>query len=168
MQWLDLVLGVASGGATGLLGTALSGVLGHFKQKQAHKQSLELRSLDLQFMDKEQSFALDRAEVAAEAAETKAEYEGLKASYAEASVRYSQGMPLTPAQSGWLVLVDVVRGLMRPTLTTFLLGLTAVVYFTVSEGDDLRSKIIATILYLTTTAVTWWLGSRQLEKAGNK
>ena len=161
----DAILSIATGGATGLLGTVLSGVLGFFKQRQAHAQELELRKLDLEMMDKEAQFALAQEEVKAESAERQAEWEGLKASYAEASVRWSGGLPLTAGQGWCLVIVDLVRGLMRPGLTVGLVALVAVIYSTQKGGPDLEVQIVNTVLYLSTAATLWWFGSRQVEKA---
>jgi hypothetical protein len=67
-------------------------------------------------------------------------------------------------------MVDVVRGLMRPVITLGLLILMAVIYFTVAQDmagpDDVpvQITIIATVLYVGTTAVLWWFGTRNLSK----
>lgn len=163
----DLILSVLTGGATGIIGTVASGLLGFFNQRQKQSHELALRRLDNETMDKEAAWAVRQEEVRAEGVETAAEWEGLKASYAEASVRWSQGMPLTRGQSWAMVMVDVVRGLMRPVLTTGLVVMVGITYYHTdgTEGIQLEERIVATILYLATAAVLWWFGSRQVDKA---
>jgi hypothetical protein len=75
--------------------------------------------------------------------------------------------------------VDVFRRMMRPTLTAYLLGAsTWVTYlcwdvitkigqgkaFTPTEASNLWSQVIATVLYLTVTCVSWWFADRRSAK----
>ena len=74
--------------------------------------------------------------------------------------------------------VDFLRGLMRPILTIYLVGLSTWITWKAYLLLDLtRSAITATeaigiftdatsiIMYLTTTVICWWFGSRQMAKA---
>lgn len=68
--------------------------------------------------------------------------------------------------------VDQVRGLMRPAITAYLLALSTLASLQIyrlmggfealseSELTSIFSTVIDQILFLTTTAVTWWFGSR--------
>ena len=148
----DIAGSVLTGGVTGLLGTIVSGIAGHFQAKQKHKQDLELKKVDL-----------EQAKVISEGRVDAAAYQGLAASYQEASARFSR-----PGDSFLLVMVDIVRGLTRPVLTFGLAGLVGYIYITVGGASyarlELQDNIVETILFLTTAAVLWWFGSRQIER----
>ena len=86
-------------------------------------------------------------------------------------VRYSEGVQATPTQAWLLLLLDLVRGLVRPGLTVYLCFVTTVVYLqargllvasplTPEQAVGMVNQIIATVLYLTTTCVLWWFGTR--------
>lgn len=69
-------------------------------------------------------------------------------------------------------LVDTIRGLMRPLITTYLLILATTLIVTMGELiggleslppealSEAFEDAITQVLFLTTTAVTWWFGSR--------
>jgi hypothetical protein len=161
---LDLIMGVLSGGVTGLLGTVISGGMKFFENKQKHSYELSIMEMEMRQMDREAANAVKIAETAMEGADRTAAWAALEASYKESTARMSKG------DSPWLVLVDVVRGLMRPVMTLGLLVLLAVIYFTVADGlaaaDGLpmRVSIILTVSYLATTSVLWWFGTRMMDK----
>lgn len=161
---LDLLAGVLSGGLTGLLGTVISGGMKFFENKQKHAYELAVMDKEMQQMDKEAEIARDIKELDMESRDNEAAWAALSASYKESTARMSSG------DSPWLVLVDVVRGLMRPAITLGTLSLMAVIYFTVAEGmvgpDEIpvQVTIIQTVLYIATTAVLWWFGTRNLSK----
>ena len=148
---LEGLLAILTGGASGLLGTALSGGMAHFESKRKHAQELELRKLDMEMAAAETAAANTQAAL-------EAENNALMASYSEASKRLS-----APGESGWLVAVDVVRGLTRPVLTLLFVVLAGGMFFTLSDAA-LEARIVDTVLYLTTTCVIWWFGGRR--KAG--
>jgi len=74
---------------------------------------------------------------------------------------------------GW---VDKVRGMMRPLITVYLLGISTYIARVLTatlnglgalgeaESITLYGNIINAIVFLTTTAVTWWFGSRPINK----
>ena len=156
----DLIGTVATGGAVGLLGTGLSFVTNYFEKKQAHAQEVELRRLDMD-LAKVEAAGLERAaQVEAEGQKEVAAYDALQASYREAMQRWSSG------DSKWLILVDVVRGLTRPGGAWVLLAIVAVVWFTLgSEDEDLRGRIMHSLLFLTEAAWLWWYGARKIGQA---
>src|SRR5258706_4250216 len=78
---------------------------------------------------------------------------------------------------GWLMLVltDVFRGLVRPALTVYLCALTTYVWWQVrqllqveelepSTVLEVWKMVVGTILYLTTTCILWWFGTRNHQK----
>ena len=70
-----------------------------------------------------------------------------------------------------MVSLDAFRGFIRPALTVYLCALTTYVWFQVravlatEDLDpaavlDVWKMVVGTILYLTTTCVLWWFGTR--------
>ena len=163
---LDLLTSILGGGITGLFGTLISAGTEWFGAKQRHAQEVELRRLDLEMIRAEAEAGARTAAIEAEAERDTAAWSALEASYREARARWSRG------DSGWLVFVDVVRGLTRPGLTFLFVGLVGAVYFTLGGSDmetlDLRPRVIETVLYLATTCVLWWFGARQLAKRAGR
>ncbi|MDE0718462.1 MAG: hypothetical protein OXH64_11050 [Rhodospirillaceae bacterium] len=160
----DLFSTVASGGATGLLGTAISGLLGLFKAKQDLKREIALRRLDIELAQAEGASAERVAALDLEARETEAEFEALTASYREAAQRWSK-----PGDHWSIVWVDVLRGATRPGLTWLHLGLVAVMFFWMAAVEamavhPLQKLIVHAVLYVYVSASVWWFGGRQVEK----
>ena len=154
---------VLTGGATGLLGTALSAVVDFFQSRQRHAQELDLRRLDIELAKAEAEGAAAHAAIEAQATRERAEWEAMEASYREAARRWSK-----PGEGWAMQLVDVVRGLTRPALTWSLFALVGAIYFLLGASDlaavSLRPRIVETVLYLFTAAMLWWFGARQIEK----
>ena len=118
---LDLIMGVLSGGVTGLIGTVISGGMKFFENKQKHGHVLAIMEMEIKQMHVEAEIAKDVAELEMEGKDRQAAWAALEASYKESTSRMSTG------DSQWLVMVDVVRGLMRPVITLGLLILMAVI-----------------------------------------
>ncbi|MDE0203204.1 MAG: hypothetical protein OXK73_12310 [Rhodospirillaceae bacterium] len=160
---LEAIMSVLTGGATGLLGTAMSAAIDFFQSRAEHKREVDLRRLDIELAKTEAGSAERVAAIEAEGARGRAELEAMEASYREASSRMSR------AVDGFLMkFVDFVRGMTRPVLTWGLVALVGTIYFTLAAGDlapeSTKPRIIETILYLATAAVLWWFGQRQIEK----
>ena len=158
---LETIMSVFAGGATGLLGSVITRAFDFFQKRQDHKREMELRRLDLEIANVEASGAERVAAVEAESAAEQSTWAALRASFASESRRLSRH------GDGWaMVMVDVVRGLIRPILTLGLIALIAVIYFSVGAADlaaaEIRPRIIDTVLYLATAAVLWWFGSRPM------
>ncbi len=153
---MEILASILAGGATGLLGTIVSGVSGYIERRQRHQQEVELRQIDLQISQAESESAERIAALEAGSREAEAGWRSLEASYRASQTRWSSG------DSGWLVVVDVVRGLIRPVLTIGSLILIAVVYFNIAVimPDDIGVKIVDTLLYIATTTILWWFGTR--------
>lgn len=149
---------ILSGGVTGLLGVVLSFASDYFKARQRNAQEITLLIEQRKIIELEIASA-ERVEIVrADAAREVAESSAFAASIAADRAAYSRG------ESPWLVLVDVVRGLVRPSVTLYLCALISVLYFA-TESPALRHEIQSTSLYLATAAVLWWFGSRAGKRA---
>ena len=163
---LDAILAILSGGATGLLGTALSFATDYLKAKQRHKQELELRRVDMELAGIEAAGAEKVAALELEGEKAQAELAAFQESYREAARRWSR-----PEDGMLMQFVDFVRGMTRPALTWGFVALTGTIYFTLGDADAVvdgvavKARIVDTVLYLTTTCVLWWFGARQIAKA---
>ena len=157
---LDSVLSLAAGGATGLVGTALSYATRHLGARQGHQQEVELRQLDLRIAETEAQTAERQAALETDTRTQEAEWEAVHASYKEAARRWSRA-----GDSGWMVFVDVVRGLTRPALTwASVAGLGWIWWFLPVEAA-VSERVVDTIIYLASTCVLWWFGARGIDKS---
>ena len=171
----DFFMNVMSGGATGLLGTALGGVLGFFKDKRDQAHSLlvmkaEAEERNAEFENAERMANIERATAMEQASVDlqKASYTAMQAAVSSDKATYSTGNH--PA----LVWVDFVRGMTRPTLTMVLTILVAgiiflqlhpaysVIYAQISET---LAGTIDVVEYVWATAVTFWFGDRAVRSA---
>lgn len=128
----------------------------HIAQSQA---AAEVRAAELD--------AQARADEAA-ARSLIASYEHDRALYLDAQAQRSSRV------ARWaMTLVDTVRGLVRPVLTAYLVVVATVMFLwardlaerhgaslTPTQVHELITQIVATLLYLATTAVVWWFGTR--------
>lgn len=164
MSLLDVLGSVVTGGATGILGSALSRVFSFFENKQKFKHEIDLLAANREFMREEAKYRLEEAELRGRIElyrteeEARGKYEAsanmaLSESYKDSAVRWSKG------DSPWIVFVDVLRGVTRPSLTVFLCVVVFVMWG-YTESADLETQIVATVLYMATAAVLWWFGSR--------
>lgn len=144
------ITSVLSGGSLGVLGAIGSGVLDFFKTKEANKQELAVLAAqkDLAITAASSATVLESIKLMA------ASYEQDKATYIGA---------------GWQ---DSVRAMIRPILLAILV-ITSV-YLAVSSYDRVASDVavlseiaryaVFTCLDLTAMGVSWYFGSRQMEK----
>ena len=173
---------VFSGGATGLIGVALQRFADYKNRqlemqiaKQKFDQDLALKQVDMQIMEKEWAGRVQVAQTEAEAAADAAASQAFAASYAMEPKRYSEGVPIGKTGGFLLVLLDLFRGVVRPALTVYLCVLTTMIYYQARklvDKEDLDPEqalqiehlFIGTILYLTTTCVLWWFGTRNKQE----
>jgi len=183
-----IVSSVLAGGATGLIGVVAqrwadykNKQLDLQREKQQQDFELSKRDKDAVIMEKEWAGRTRVAEVEAGAAMDTAESAAFAQSFQHDKATYSIGA-IDKLRGGWgqlmrflLGLVDVFRGLVRPGLTTYLCWLTTLMYLhatsligaglTTTQAFDLVKMIVATVLYLTTTCVLWWFGTRNKQAA---
>lgn len=168
---------IFGGGVTGIFGVLAQRFFDLKKYKLDLEQSklkyeheINLRKVDAEIMQLEYAGRTKVAEVEADA-------KAFAASFNE-PVKYSEGVAYSGKQGWLMVILDFVRGLVRPVLTTYLCVLTTLIYFharTLLKADGLQAisaemsvelvkYIISTILYLTTTCVLWYFGTRNRVK----
>tara|TARA_R100001377_G_C3168219_1_gene102068 strand:- start:518 stop:976 length:459 start_codon:yes stop_codon:yes gene_type:complete len=146
-----VISSVLTGGATGLIGSLLTKGIGIFEAGQKRKDKALEYEQELKLLDRQA--VLKTAETENELAIANAE---TAASLREASYSHdnSVGRP-----HRWVV--DVLR-LVRPVLTAFLLVLVGGIYFTTNDFA-MKAGVIDSVLFMTSSAVTWWFGDRSLQ-----
>jgi len=179
---LGLVGSIFSGGVTGLIGIVVQR-FADYKNKQldmeiADKravQELRLREEDRLTIAAEYAGKDKVAQTEAAGAEAVADAEALAASFKMEPSTFIGDNKLSARQRWVFVVLDAVRGIIRPGLTIYLCALTTYVWMQVADkmsAMDLQSEaalevwklVVATILYLTTTCVLWWFGTRNKGK----
>ncbi len=158
---LDIISGaadLASGGVVGLLGSVATSVVGYFRQRQDHRQRIELRAQEhgqqFQMLQAEAKYRVEQLRVEQEGAALVAEHEALAESY-KADV-------VSVGDSHLMMVAEFVRRMTRPVLTYVLLGLTGWVY--TSSAGDVQEAIARGVVALTGMAVGWWFADRSISK----
>ena len=177
---LDIIVGgissVLSGGLTGLLGVGIQRFADFMNKRQdmaimklKFDQDLAMRKIDGEQMAQEWAQRTKVAQIEADATVAAAESAAFSKSFDMEPRMYSEKVKPNAFASIMLVLIDFVRGLIRPGLTVYLCVLTTLIYFQARDllGDqtltqaaalDLTAQVVSTVLYLTTTCVLWWFG----------
>jgi hypothetical protein len=181
MDLLGGLTSLLSGGVTGLVGSAIGGYFTYKSkkldielQKEKYANDVALKELDSKIMAQEWAARTQVAQVTADAQVESEDAKAFAASLTSEPQRYAQGS-LTSNQNWLMVLLDSFRGIIRPGLTLYLAALTTMIYLqahallgssplTTDQATGLVTKIIDTVLYLTTTCVLFWFGSRVHEK----
>lgn len=176
---LDSVLSVMTGGLTGLLGAGIQ------KYSEQQTKKLELEALKLK---NGHDLEMRRMDIEADkvAWEQRKEIKGIEGATAigiedakafavsqEKEHNLLAGQKLNSLQVWFMVLLEFVRGMIRPGLTIYLCAITTLMSYqaymilrhlnAAIEAKDamlVMREIVSTILYLTTTCVTWWFGVR--------
>lgn len=192
---LSVLGSVFSGGVTGLLGVGVQRLFDwlHAKEqlkqqeaRQAHEVAM-LRA-NAEVMAQEWAARTRVAEVEAAGKEAVGAEASFAASFQLEPKRFAEGMkPPTGGgfakffrSLGWLlmILIDFIRGLVRPGLTVYLCAITTLVWYearnlliafdrkiTADQAMQINMLVITTVLYLTTTCVLWWFGTRNKQSA---
>jgi hypothetical protein len=177
---------VLGGGATGLLGVLLQRYFDHKKQQS----DIELLKLNLEAAHRTREMELQAqermADKAADAAIAQAKLDAMTrlAESRDKLVGESYGndrATFTTADTQQrsrfariaLTVVDAVRGLMRPGITSYMLGMLTAVFvwvrslylqmgmkLTSDQVYALTMNCVGTVFYLATTCVVWWFGVR--------
>ena len=180
MSILDSLLSLASGGVTGLIGTAIGGYYTYQSKKldiELEKTKLaneiELKKADAAIMQQEWAARTQIAQTTADAQVEAEDAKGFAASLTSEPQRYATGS-LTTTQNWLMVFLDFFRGIIRPSMTLYLTILTTIIYLqarqilgggmSAEQATGLVGKIIDTVLYLTSTVTLWWFGSRVHDK----
>ena len=190
MPW-DIILG----GLTGLLGSAVTSIFNFKTEKLRGEIKIETIKAETNAMIEEAkaNIAITKAkvegeiEVADSNAYLQSQKEGNKALFDNKWIDKLLAIegywkiitvPLAVLVSILFGFVDFLRGLMRPALTIYLVGLSTWITYkayillsmtksamTSTEALAIFSDSTSIIIYLTVSCVTWWFGSRQMAKA---
>jgi hypothetical protein len=186
MNILSSLTSIITGGATGLLGVVAQRAFDAWNKKQALDQLKAQWNHDETMKDKDAAImaaewkartavATTEAEAAKDVAQSNAFSESLKSQ----AIIYSAGKPMGPVATGFLVALDFLSGIVRPALTVYLCALTTYIWLqvralihaeqTLDQTTVLTmwKTVIDTILYLTTTCVLWWFGTRNKQSQPN-
>lgn len=183
---------IFSGGATGIIGSAVSGyfdlkksklLYSHERDKFKHVEVLEQLAMEVIKLEVEgkAKIADTEADAEKEVAATRIFDTSLKSDKST----YSVGLDFAKTKGGWLyagamVFVDFIRGTLRPVITYYLVVLITIMYFNFMKEIGVvkttnpemiagyLDKIVLVFLYLTTSVVLWWFGSRQSSKITDK
>jgi len=173
----SLIATIFSGGVTGIVGGAIQSVFGWLNRKQ----DIEKLKLDHTFqidMIKANSEVMkleweQRAKVATIEAESRADVaasEAFKEGFKNEPKMFSEKVNPSTAQGWLLVLLDFIRGVIRPGLTLYLCAIATMMYFEaravlamyglkdlpMGEAIKIHGKMTDTLLYLFSTCVCWW------------
>src|SRR5712691_113067 len=177
--WLEIISSLFGGGLTGLIGSVISNIFNYKTKKldaemqvQKYAQEIALKKADAEIMAQEWAARTKMAETEAKGREAEADAKAFEASFGQEPSRYSEDVKPTSAQGWLLILMDMFRAVVRPGLTVYLCVLTTMLYldahkllkqtdFPQQDATALVTRIIGMILYLTTTCVLWWFGTRQ-------
>ena len=171
MSIVGSIVDVMSSGGLG----AIVGAIGGFVAKREERKNLELniqREIELakirtNELQLEQNHELMMADKQVARAQTEAEI----AQELKAGDAFIESIRMAGKDTGILI-VDAVRGLMRPLITSYLLIVTTVLFFEVQRVigglDNLPTDtvteiymvLIKQIVFLTVTAVSWWFATR--------
>lgn len=161
----ELIGSVLTGGATGIIGTVISGITEHVKQKQKDQSNLNRlraeRETEVAVAEaKEQVRVRAQMQAAQEATRmAEAERDTAEAELRKQSIQSDRATYSHKDSPTLLIVVDAVRGFVRPVLTVLLVAFTAMVYLT-TDDPGIQKQIVATVLYITTAATLWWFGTR--------
>ena len=164
---------ILSGGATGLIGIIIQRIADYKNKQLDMQEKVAQRAHEMALTTAEWQGKLTVAKEQGDAARDVADSGALAASYQGAFERFaSWDMKREPWYfKMWMVALDFARGIVRPALTVYLCVLTTLIYFqakglvaaedlTAEDALKLQVRIVETILYLTTTCVLWWFGTR--------
>lgn len=185
---LDLLMGILSGGATGILGLGLQSLFGYLNKRADHARELALKKVDLDIAKSEADADVKIAQTEADGARDVQDGLTQAASYDMEPKRFATG----ERPSGWLgnfgwllmTLLDALRGSIRPLLTIWLALEArdmknqgeAILLKMSTDNLNLHAQVLTgtyehiiwTLCYLFSTCVTWWFGSRMKHTFGGK
>lgn len=174
MDFLSLITSAFGGGLTGLIGGAVDKVFTYKTKKleieaakERYVHEVNMRKADAEIMREEWAARTKVAEVEGAAKVDVADAAAFSASFNE-PVKYSENN--TEKQNWLMVGLDVIRGIVRPGLTLYLCILTTLLYLKAhklvpseiptDQAVAMVNDIQNTIMYLTSTCILWWFGTR--------
>lgn len=180
MNLLDGIASVLTGGVTGLLGSVAQKVLDYKTrqldvelQKEKFANDVEMKKADAAIMSEEWKARTQVAQIETAGASDVQNGKAFAASFSTEPQRYTTGT-LSEKQNWLMVVLDFVRGVIRPFLTLYLCLIATILYVQarklvpsvvpVEESLAMVGKVTDTLLYLFVTCVCWWFGTRDTEK----
>jgi len=168
---IPLILSVLTssgfGAITGLVGSFLTKNEERKSDKQKLDHDLEMAKIRKEEAQLEFNHELAMADKQIERAQTEGQ---IQTDIAEVSA-FAKSLDEQKKTYG-IKWVDAIRGIMRPLITFYLLGIATFVVVEIwglsgglnqIPGEEISSMfkdVISNIMFLVTTAVTWWFGSR--------
>ncbi|NPA72691.1 MAG: hypothetical protein GXO35_07665 [Gammaproteobacteria bacterium] len=170
----------ASGGILGLFGVGAKMWASHKAEQAKFAYDIAMRKADREEMSLEHQFKMKETEANANRDIAVAEQDRLATEtqaaadveLAEMDLRTQSYANDKTAYGGGLV--DTIRGLMRPALTVYFALLMALITYQLFQitgqmvgsatAQYLLKEVINTCIFLATTSVTWWFGSRPVKR----
>jgi len=174
----DALGAIMSGGLTGIVGSAITAFSEIKKQKMLFQHEEKMEELSIQALKMETEANLKLVEVETEGKITIADATTLAESYKADMATYSQEAQKGKVTSFLLVMVDVLRGLIRPLITFYFTVLISILFFRfyslysrledLSKSAEILDNVVLVILYVGTTCILWWFGTRNKIFNGKK
>lgn len=142
---VDLIA-LLAGGGTGLIGSLVGRVAGHFERKQ------KLKEKELEYNHELKLFDLNSRERSADREHEADMVESREATEA-LGISFQHDTSYGDSLLRWV----------RPALTVLLIILVFVIYLTTTEESQ-KSEIITQVLFLSSLAVGWWFADRSGKK----
>jgi hypothetical protein len=167
-----MIASLISGGIIGTVGAFATNIVGYFQKKEDNKQALELKKVDSHF--KLASLKLETETRKEESAD-----DLIEGSYKHDTSFATSGVKdFSLVERILLVSMDLFRGSIRPLLTLFLiwqvhltrveingiLSASGVSGLSIAEALNIYKEVVEMILFLASTSVCWWFGSRPPSK----
>lgn len=175
LEILSILGSATGGGILGIAGNFLKS-RSELKTKEVdHKHELATRLHDIQEMELEATLRRDQIELENEGKLALANVEAQRSQDIAASELMAASFSADKATYGGGI-VDTLRGLIRPLITVYLMVVFTLLCFKITnmvidleimndqELIELYKELINSIIFLTTTAVCWWFGSRTTNK----
>ena len=164
---------IASGGGTGLVGSVFSFLADYFRSKLVQDHEIKLRELDIEELQIE-------ATLQGKTEPNEWDMKALEEDSDLMKTSYAQDMPKWTTKkardSKAFLFLDFVRGFTRPAITFYLaIVVTAMFYLLMTMLERLESiggvlvvtllselitAIVLMTLYVMSTVILWWFGSR--------
>jgi len=163
---ISLFTSSGMGAITGLVGSWLTKTEERKANKQKYDYDLKMEELRLSETKLEQEHALAMADK--NIAETEIKGQVLLESAEISAFQESLKAQTIPSKNA---IVGLIRDLMRPVITTYLLGIATYLIIEiavlsgglsnlpVAELSKLFQDILVKIMFLVTTTIAWWFGS---------
>lgn len=187
---LSAITAILGGGASGLLGSLFTGILGYLNKRQDQQHALAVIRAETAAMTAEAEAQIRVTEKRVEGdialaemgAFTESQKQGNRDAFrAEYMAQLMAGGRFCQFAGAMLALamgmVDVLRHSARPVLTYYQVGATTWITWlawsvliatetamSVAFAQEIFGKVVTTVLYLTVTCVTWWFGDRRVAK----